>query len=114
MAAASIDQYNYKPESAHEDWPIWIFRFENFLKISAVDLATNEGKLLAAQHLIVSGGAAVVRVLKTFENMEAATYKDIKDAITAFCAPKDSMAALHIFTGTKQKTDGNWVITYHA
>ena len=78
MAAASIDQYNYKPESAHEDWPIWIFRFENFLKISAVDLATNEGKLLAAQHLIVSGGAAVVRVLKTFENMEAATYKDIK------------------------------------
>ena len=113
MAAASIDQFVYKPESAHEDWPIWIFRFENFLKISQTDLTSNEGKILAAQHLIVSGGAAVVRVLKSFENMETATYAQIKEAITAYCTPKDTMAALHKFTGTRQKTDetlGDYVI----
>jgi hypothetical protein len=105
MAAATMDQFVYKPESAHEDWPIWVFRFENFLALNAVDLTKNDGKASAAKHLIHAGGSAIIKVLKTFDNMSEASYEQLKAAMEAYCMPKDTKAALYRFTGTRQCSD---------
>ncbi len=59
MATANMDKETYRPETAYEDWPIWIFRFENFLALNEVKYTEAEGKVLAAKHLIHAGGDAL-------------------------------------------------------
>ena len=102
MAAANMDKFIYRPETAFEDWPIWIFRFENFLALNEVKYTENEGKVLAAKHLIHAGGDALTKVLKTFEEIDKVTYEQLKTAMSTYCRPKDTRAALYRFTGTRQ------------
>ena len=106
-AAATMDQFIYIASTAHEDWPIWIFRFENFLILIKVDVTKPEGMVLAARYLIHAGGETILKILKAFDDMTTATYEQLKQAMSDYCIPVDAKAALYRFTGTRQGQEEN-------
>ena len=104
-AAAQMDKFIYNSSTAYEDWPIWRFRFENFLKLIEIDIQKPEGKVQGLQHLIHAGGVAVIKVLRQSDKMDKVTWDELIKGMESYCTPKDKKSALYKFTGTKQDDD---------
>jgi hypothetical protein len=106
----AMHRFDYNPETAHEEWPEWIFLFENFLSLSNINKTEKQAKqgeipgaTKALQHLIHANGRLAVKLLKGIDDDEA-TYEQLKDALDAYCAPKDNAAGLLKFDSLKQES----------
>ena len=110
-------QFNYEPESAHEDFPEWKFIFENFLKISNIDstilIADNAvpGATKAYQHLIHAGGPLAIKLLRSYDDPATADYANLLQKMEDYCSPKDVPALKLKFDSLKQN-NGESLIDY--
>ncbi len=104
-------KFEYNKETAHEDFPEYIFLFENFLLLAGINKAetvnadATPGAKVAFQHLVHSCGSIAVKLLKGFEAPADVTYEQLKKAIEDYCSPKDTAAMLYKFDSLKQ-SDG--------
>ena len=89
-----MDSFVYTEETVSIDWPTWIFRFENFLQLSNVDITTPQGALTAKRHLLHSGGEKINAIYTGLGN-PVMTYEQFKAALDArFILPVNR---LHVF-----------------
>jgi hypothetical protein len=106
MAQAIImHKFMYNADTAHEDFPDWLFLFENFLQISEIDVTKQPGAVSAKQHLIHGCGALAVKMIKAMDKPEEATYAQLKAALEAYCAPKDKNTMMFKFDQLKQQSN---------
>ena len=104
MAAMQLvmDQYIYSEETAHEDWPTWVMRFENFLFLSNIDLALAAGQATAKRHMLHSGGHKVAEIIRLEDpNLN---YDAVKALMNANFAPQFSKLALFTFRNSTQQS----------
>jgi hypothetical protein len=90
-----MDSFVFKEATVSIDWPIWLYRFENFLVLSTIDIATIQGAAIALRHLIHSGGMKIMDIFAAQGN-PALTYGQFKAILDArFVTPINK---LHVIT----------------
>jgi hypothetical protein len=79
MAAMTLvmDAFQYKEDTISIDWPIWIFRFENFLALSNIDITIPQQAANAVRHLLHSGGKKIMELYAAQGNL-ALTYAQFR------------------------------------
>ena len=100
--AITMQKFVYVAETAHEDFPDWLFLFENFLTLSEIDSTDETGKVTAKKHLIHACGALAVKLIRGMAKPEDVTYLLLKEALEKYCSPKDKTALMFRFDSLKQ------------
>jgi hypothetical protein len=97
MAAVQLimDAFKFEDDHINTDWPTWLFRFENFLLLTNIDILIPAQAVVALRHLLHSGGAKVGEIFAAQGNL-AMTYGQFRDILNArFTTPVNR---LHIMT----------------
>ena len=90
-----MDPFIYNENTVSIDWPIWSFRFENFLALSEIDHTQVARAVVALRHLLHSGGAKIMEIYASQGNL-ALTYAQVKALLDArFVLPENK---LHVIT----------------
>ncbi len=86
-----MEPFIYDEATVSIQWPKWLFRFENYLALSEIDIAQLAGAATALRHLLHSGGPKIMDIYEAQDN-HALTYAQVRTMFnTRFAAPANRL-----------------------